>query len=77
MRLINNFRKDLNLTLSDTVSVSVANVSLEIAEVIKEKEEEIKKDTLSSDMKIVSEITDNGKEVKIDDCKFMIFLNKN
>jgi isoleucyl-tRNA synthetase len=77
VRLINNFRKDLNLTLSDTVSVAVFGVNLEISEVIKEKNEEIKKDTLSSVLEIVNENTDNGKEVKIDDCKFSLFLTKN
>ena len=71
IRLINNLRKDLNLTLSDRTSVLVAGADNLILETIKEKEDDIKKDTLSSSIESVIEITE-GKEVKIDDCKFKI-----
>lgn len=71
IRLINNLRKDLNLTLSDRTSILVSGVDDLILETIKDKEEDIKKDTLSSSIEAVAEITE-GKEVKIDDCKFKI-----
>jgi hypothetical protein len=72
--LINNLRKDLDLTLSDITAVSVTGADDLIIETIKEKGEEIKKDTLSSSVEI-SEVlvnAENSKEVKIDDCKFTI-----
>jgi isoleucyl-tRNA synthetase len=74
VRLINNLRKDLDLTLSDITAVSVTGADDLIIETIKEKGEEIKKDTLSSSVEI-SEVlvnAENSKEVKIDDCKFTI-----
>jgi isoleucyl-tRNA synthetase len=74
VRLINNLRKDLALTLADTAIVSIFGANEEIVEVVKEKGEDIKKDTLSSSLEIVSETIENSKEVKIDDCKFTIFL---
>ena len=74
VRLINNFRKDLDLTLSDVTAVSVTGADDLIIETIKEKGEEIKKDTLSSSVEILESLTslENSKEVKIDDCKFTI-----
>ncbi len=75
VRLINNLRKDLDLTLSDVASVSVVGADELISEVLKEKNEEIKKDTLSASVEIVTEQLE-GKEVKIDDCKFVLVLNK-
>lgn len=75
VRLINNFRKDLNLTLSDMVSVSIIGASDEINTVILEKAEEIKKDTLSFDIDTLEPSGDkNTKEVKIDDAKFVIAI---
>lgn len=76
VRLINNLRKDLALTLADTAIVSVFGANEEILEVIKEKGEDIKKDTLSSALDIASETVENDKEVKIDDCKFTIALKR-
>ncbi|MFZ2310746.1 MAG: isoleucine--tRNA ligase [Patescibacteria group bacterium] len=76
VRLINNLRKDLALTLADTAIVSISGANEEIVEVIKEKGEDIKKDTLSSALEIVGEKIENSKEVKIDDCKFNIFLKR-
>jgi len=75
VRLINNLRKDLNLTLSDVAQVLVAGASAEIIEVITERKEDIMKDTLSSSLDI-QETIPNGKEVKIDDCKFTITLER-
>lgn len=74
VRLINNFRKDLDLTLSDVTAVSVTGADDLIIETIKEKGEEIKKDTLSSSVEILEVLvtSENSKEVKIDDCKFTI-----
>ncbi len=75
VRLINNLRKDLNLTLSDVAAVSVCGADELISETLKEKNEDIKKDTLSSSLELVNEQIE-GKEVKIDDCKFILALKK-
>ena len=74
VRFINNLRKDLELTLADTAIVSIIGASVEISEVIEEKKTDIMKDTLSSAINITTEIGDNSKEVKIDDCKFVISI---
>jgi len=44
-------------------------------ETLKEKGEDIKKDTLSSSLEIVTELVE-GKEVKIDECKFTLALKR-
>jgi len=75
VRLINNLRKDLELTLSDVAAVSVVGADELISETLLEKNEEIKKDTLSSSVELSTEQAD-GKEVKIDDCKFILILKK-
>lgn len=75
VRLINNLRKDLNLNLGDTASVLLYGVSELITETLLEKKEEIKKDTLSSEINISGEAIE-GKEAKIDDCKFILSLKK-
>ncbi|NLZ74783.1 isoleucine--tRNA ligase [Candidatus Falkowbacteria bacterium] len=75
IRLINNLRKDNNLSLSDSAQVFVVGASAEINEVFKEKGAEIMKETLSSAIHLVTEIS-SGKEVKIDDCKFILSLKK-
>jgi len=76
IRLINNLRKDNNLSISDTAQVSVIGASAEINEVIKERGTEIMKDTLSQPLDIVELVSEGQtpKEVKIDDCKFAIVL---
>ena len=78
VRLINNLRKDVGFTLSDLAAVSVFGASDLIQETIKEKNEEIKKDTLSSSVNLIEAITDqeNIKEVKIDDCKFNLAISR-
>jgi isoleucyl-tRNA synthetase len=76
VRLINNLRKDLNLTLSDVAQVLVIGADDLISETLLEKNEEIKKDTLSSSIEISTEQVE-GKEVKIDDCKFILVLKNN
>jgi len=75
VRLINNLRKDLNLTLSDVAAVSIYGADELIMETLKEKGEDIKKDTLSSSLEIVTELVE-GKEVKIDECKFTLALKR-
>jgi isoleucyl-tRNA synthetase len=76
IRLINNLRKDNNLSISDTAHVSVIGASEEINEVIKERGIEIMKDTLSQPLDVAASISEGQipKEVKIDDCKFAINL---
>jgi isoleucyl-tRNA synthetase len=54
IRLINNLRKDNNLSISDTAHVSVIGASEEINEVIKERGIEIMKDTLSQPLDVAA-----------------------
>jgi isoleucyl-tRNA synthetase len=75
VRLINNLRKDLNLTLSDVATVLVIGADELISETLLEKNDEIKKDTLNSSIETSTEQL-AGKEVKIDDCKFILVLKK-
>ncbi len=76
IRLINNLRKDNNLSISDTAKISVIGASEEINEVIKTRGAEIMKDTLSSSLDVVAAVSEGQavKEVKIDDCKFVVSL---
>lgn len=78
IRLINNLRKDLGLTLSDVANISIVGASDEINEVVKERRDEISKDTLSSPLDVTGSISDGqqGKEVKIGDCKFIIAFRR-
>jgi isoleucyl-tRNA synthetase len=76
VRLINNLRKDLNLTLADVANVLVFGADDLIVETIKEKMIDIKKDTLSASLELTEELIAGGKEVKIDDCKFTIILKQ-
>lgn len=79
VRLINMSRKDNGFTLSDTALIYFSSLSDELKDVLALKSEEIKSETLSSEIKNV-EIFEEGmvvKEVKIDDCKFLIAIKKN
>ena len=77
VRLINNLRKDVGFTLQDVALVSVSGADNLIWETITEKGDDIKKDTLSSTIEILeSAYTENNKEVKIDDCKFILGIKK-
>lgn len=72
VRLINNLRKDLNLTLSDELHVSIVGANNEITEVIETKKAELEKDTLC--ILALSDSDDDltSREVKIDDCQFKL-----
>jgi isoleucyl-tRNA synthetase len=78
VRLINNFRKDLNFTLADVAAVAVIGADDLIKETIVEKGESIKKDTLSASLEILDSVVgqDQTKEVKIDECQFVLALKK-
>lgn len=78
VRLINNLRKDNNLSIADAAQISVSGASAEIIEVIKERGAEIMKDTMSRSLDIIPSISDGKttKEVKIDDCRFYLSLEK-
>ncbi len=78
IRLINGLRKDANLTLTDTVIISIYGASAEIKAVITEKNEVLQKDTLSREIKLVDVPLTSAiqKEVKIDEAKFTLGLEK-
>jgi len=78
VRFINMLRKDSNFDLSDTAIVYVMGASGEIKAVIEARGEEIKKDTLSSEILIVETLpeTDGLKEIKIDDEKINLGLSR-
>lgn len=78
IRLINNLRKDDDLSISDMAHVSVIGASAEINEVLEERKAEIMKDTLSQPLEIAKSVSEGqtSKDVKIDDCKFQIALKK-
>ncbi len=78
IRLVNGLRKDADLTLTDTVIISVYGASDEIKQVIAEKGESLKKETLSQDIRLLNEplAAAISKEVKIDDLKLTLCLEK-
>ena len=78
IRLINGLRKDAELTLADTVIISISGADAEIKAVIAEKMEALQKDTLSREIRLV-DVPPAGtisKEVKIDDIKLILGLEK-
>lgn len=78
VRFINMLRKDSNFDLSDTAIVYVMGAGVEIKAVVETKSDEIKKDTLSSEIKIVETMpeTDGVKEIKIDEEKISLGLKR-
>lgn len=78
IRLINGLRKDRNLTLADTIEVSISGADDEIKKVILEKMEAIKKDTLSQKISVIDQPREGGasKEVKINETTVALSLEK-
>lgn len=74
VRLINNLRKDLSLTITDELHVSIVGASEEIIKVIESRRDELVRDTLCLPLDTVDFIGDglSSKEVKIDDCRFKL-----
>lgn len=78
IRVINGLRKDANLTLTDTVVISIYGADREIRQVIAEKKEAIKKDTLSREIKL-SDFPPAGaisKEVQVNESELTLGLEK-
>jgi isoleucyl-tRNA synthetase len=77
VRLINNLRKDLNLTITDSVYVMISGASDDIKEVVLEKNDEIKDSTLSVTIEVDQGVDyQNKKEVKIDGSQFVLSMEK-
>lgn len=76
VRLVNRQRKDEGLTLNDRVTIVIGGAGEEIVAAIAAKKEEIMKDTLSLDIRLVPEIDPAASEGKIDDCRFSLALVK-
>lgn len=78
IRLINGLRKDHNLTLADTIEVSISGADDEIKKVILEKIEAIKKDTLSQEIYLRDRPLEGiaSKEVKINETTIALSLKK-
>jgi len=78
VRSINMLRKDLNLSLGDKADVYLAQVSDDLSDVIAKMGEEIKADTLSLNINIVTEIPADleAREVKLGDAKIRLGLKK-
>jgi len=76
IRLINNLRKDYNLSINDIAHISIIGANEEIAKVVENKRDEISRATLSTPLDVAEFISDNQtpKEVKINDCKFTIAI---
>lgn len=74
VRLINNLRKDLNLTITDELHVSIVGASDEIVEVVETRRAELVRDTLCLPLDATEFVSEDltAKEVKIDDCKFKL-----
>jgi isoleucyl-tRNA synthetase len=78
VRLINMSRKDNGFTLSDSAIIYFSGLSEELKEALELKKEEIKNETLSANIELVEALEEGliSKEVKIDDCKFLIAIKK-
>ncbi|MFA5184299.1 MAG: isoleucine--tRNA ligase [Patescibacteria group bacterium] len=78
IRLINGLRKDLNLTLADTVVASIYGADEEIGQTISGKREEIAKDTLSREIRLLDQVPDGAaaKEVSVNGVVLWISLEK-
>ena len=78
VRLINMSRKDNGFTLSDSAIIYFSGLSEELKEALELKKEEIKNETLSVNIELVEALEEGliSKEVKIDDCKFLIAIKK-
>ena len=78
VRLINMSRKGNGFTLSDAALIYFSNLSEELKDALTSKYEEIKSETLSAEIKNVEFLEEGliSKEVKIDDCKFLIAIKK-
>lgn len=74
VRLINNLRKDLNLTITDELHVSIVGANDEIVEVVETRRAELVRDTLCLPLDATEFVSEDltAKEVKIDDCKFKL-----
>jgi isoleucyl-tRNA synthetase len=78
IRFVNLLRKDAGLNIQDQAAVYFSGASAEIIAVVAKMGADIKRDTLSSSLEIIAEITSEfKKEVKIADVKFWLGLEKN
>ena len=75
VRQINMSRKDLGLTIQDQIEITIAGASEKLVEIFKSQVENIKADTLASDL-IFSTETIEGKEVKVGEEKIVLGLKK-
>ncbi|MCU0680005.1 MAG: isoleucine--tRNA ligase [Planctomycetes bacterium] len=78
VRFINMLRKEAGFTLQDRAKISISGFSINLKEMIASLEEEIKKDTLSNEINLVSDLI-NGtfvKEVKIEEEQIIISIEK-
>ncbi|MFA6486205.1 MAG: class I tRNA ligase family protein, partial [Candidatus Magasanikbacteria bacterium] len=73
VRAINQLRKEMKLTISDSVVVSYETDDSELKKVIAEFGDEIKKSTLTK--KLTAENIFDAKEIEIDEKKLKLFIN--
>ena len=77
IRFVNMLRKDAGLSLSDQAAIYVSGADEEIADTINGRKADILRDTLSSSLEIVPEVSvATKKEVKIADSKLWLGLEK-
>lgn len=76
VRFINLMRKDLDLSINDTARVSIDLADDFIKEIIDKFGEDIKRETLSSDINFASLSPDSDRKIKIDDKELLISVIK-
>ncbi len=75
IRFINLMRKDLGLSINDQAKVIISSSDDFIKQVLSNFSEDIKKETLSSDISLGDVSEEEGRKVKVDDRELLIALN--
>ena len=75
IRFINLMRKDLGLSINDEAKVIISSSDDFIKQVLSNFIEDIKKETLSSDISLGDVSEEEGRKVKVDDKELLIALS--
>ena len=75
IRFINLMRKDLGLSINDRAKVIISSSDDFVSEVLGVFSEDIKKETLSSEISLGDVSEEEGRKVKIDDKEIIIALS--
>ncbi len=76
VRFINLMRKDLNLSINDMAQVTIDSSDDFIKKIVDKFGDDIKKETLSSEIIFSNILEENGKKIKIDDKELLIAVGK-